>query len=167
MLLSIVPCVGLGLGLIGLVLILVAVKDISDVLADKSIFKNMLISVILTAIGVIIGFVSIFAIMFSYIREFATLPDPSMLMSIHPFSYLGTILLVVVPIWIFCIGSAVFLKRSYSTIASKLNIRMFSNAASLYLIGAVLAIILIGFIIIFAAGILQAVAFFSIPEETK
>lgn len=166
-LLSIIPCAGVGFGLVGLVLILVAIKYISDILADKSVFNNMFISVVLAVIGVVVGFVIAAATLFSFFRGFTTPPDPSIFTGSRFFSFFTTILLAIVPIWIFCIVSAIFLKRSYNTISSKLNISMFSTAALLYLIGAALTIILIGFIIIFIAGILQAIAFFSMPEEAK
>ncbi|VVB87826.1 Uncharacterised protein [uncultured archaeon] len=41
-LLAIIPFAGRAIGLVGLVLILVSVKYISDALADRSIFNNML-----------------------------------------------------------------------------------------------------------------------------
>src|SRR5712691_260970 len=52
-LLGIVPSAGPVLSIAGLIMTLVAVKYISDILGDKRIFKNMIISVIL-AIGRII-----------------------------------------------------------------------------------------------------------------
>jgi len=165
LLLSIVPYVGVGLGLVGLALILIAVKYVSDSLADKSIFNNMLISVILAVVGMIVGFAFAAVILYSYFRGFPTLPEPSMFMGPWLYSLLRAILLAIIPIWIFYIASAIFLKRSYDSIANKLNIAMFSTTALLFLIGVVLAIVLIGFIIIFVAAILQTVAFFSITEE--
>ncbi len=164
-LLSMIPYAGGVLGLVGFVLILVAVKYISDALTDKSIFSNMLVSVILAIIGLIVGILFAAAILFSYFGGFRAPPDPSMFMGPHIYTFLKTLLLAIAPIWVFSIASAIFLRRSYDTIASKLKISMFSTAAVLFLIGAVLAIVLIGFIIIFVAEILQAVAFFSIPEQ--
>ena len=42
---------------------------------------------------------------------------------------------------------------------------MFSTSAKINLIGSIFSIILIGFLIIFIAQVLQIVAFFSIPDE--
>jgi uncharacterized membrane protein len=42
---------------------------------------------------------------------------------------------------------------------------MFQTTGLLYLIGAALTIILVGFLILLIAEILQIVAFFSIPEQ--
>ncbi|TLY15289.1 MAG: DUF996 domain-containing protein [Thaumarchaeota archaeon] len=55
--LGIVPIVGSVLQVVGLIMTLVAVKYISDVLADKRIFNNMIISVILS-----IAVVAVFAV---------------------------------------------------------------------------------------------------------
>jgi uncharacterized membrane protein len=165
-LLTIIPFAGRAIGLVGLVLILVSVKYISDVLADKSIFNNMLISIILAIVGIVIGIVLAAAVLVSFFRGFMMPFEPSVFMRPGFFStYFTAFILALTPIWIFCIASAIFLKKSYDTIASKLNISMFSTAALLYLIGAVLVIVFIGVIIIFIAIILQAVAFFSIPEQ--
>jgi uncharacterized membrane protein len=43
---------------------------------------------------------------------------------------------------------------------------MFSTAGLLYLIGAATAVIGVGFVILFVAEILTAVAFFSLPETS-
>ncbi len=164
-LLTIIPFAGRAIGLVGLVLILVSVKYISDALADRSIFNNMLISVVLAIIGLVIGIVLAAAVFFSFYRGFMVPFEPSAFMRPRFFTFLTAFILALTPIWIFYIASAIFLKKSYDTIASKLNISMFRTAALLYLIGAVLVIVFIGFFIIFIAEILQAVAFFSIPEE--
>src|SRR5216684_7103021 len=56
-LLGIVPSVGPVLSIAGLIMTLVAVKYISDILGDKRIFNNMIISVILS-----IAVVAVFAV---------------------------------------------------------------------------------------------------------
>ncbi len=166
-LLSIIPYAGIVLAIVGFVLVLVAVKYISDALADKSIFNNMLISIILAIVGMIAGAVIAFASLFPFFREFRPPFDPSMYMYPRMSGFFINLIFALIIIWIFLIISAVFLRKSYSTIASKLNIDMFEKSAMLYLIGAVLTIILVGFIVIFVAEILQTVAFYSIPEETS
>ncbi len=162
-LLSIIPRAGGLLALVGLVLILVAVKYISDALEDKSIFNNMLISLILAIAGIIVGILFAAAVLISSFGEWRG--EPSMIMGPRFYTILPALLLAIAPIWIFYIVSAIYLRKSYDTIASKLNIDIFRTAALVYLIGAVLSIVLIGFFLIFVAEILQAVAFFSIPEK--
>ena len=56
----------------------------------------------------------------------------------------------------FLIVSAVFLRRAYDSMSKELGVGMFSTAATLYLVGAALTIVLVGFILLFIAEILQA-----------
>jgi uncharacterized membrane protein len=67
----------------------------------------------------------------------------------------------------FLVASAVFVRRSYNSIALKLNVKRFETAGMLFLIGAATAVIGVGFILIFVAEILLAVSYFSIPETPK
>ncbi len=165
MLVSIIPSAFGVLWIVGLVLVLIAVKYISEVLEDKTVFNNLLISIILVVIGVIIAVAVAFSFMFSYFGGFRYATGPWMDMGPRFYESLTAAFLILIPLWIFSIVSTIYLRKSYNTIASRLNISMFSTAGTLYLIGAVLTILFIGFIIIFVAEILQAVAFFSIPEK--
>src|SRR5437867_3008825 len=60
-LLGIVPSVGPVLSIAGLIMSLVAVKYVSDILRDKPIFNNMIITSILT-IGGIVRLVAFFSL---------------------------------------------------------------------------------------------------------
>ncbi len=52
-----------------------------------------------------------------------------------------------------------------SSMASKLGVSIFCTSGLLYLIGAALTIVLVGFLLIFVALILNVVWFFSIPDK--
>ena len=67
--------------------------------------------------------------------------------------------------WILFIISAIYLRKSYNSMGERLNVNMFSTSVKINLIGAIFSIIIIGFLIIFIAQVLQIVAFFSIPDE--
>jgi uncharacterized membrane protein len=69
--------------------------------------------------------------------------------------------------WVFFLASSVFLRRSYKTIGSKLNVSKFGTAGLLYLIGAATTIVGVGFLVLLVAEIITAVAFWSIPEQPK
>jgi hypothetical protein len=68
-------------------------------------------------------------------------------------------------VWVFLVISAVFLRRAYDKMSERLGVKMFDTAATFYLIGAILTIVFVGFIILFIAEIMQAIAFFSIPDR--
>jgi hypothetical protein len=69
--------------------------------------------------------------------------------------------------WIALIISAIFIRRAFGTMAGRLDIRTFRTAGTLYLVGAALTIVLVGFIILFVAYIYQVISFFSIPETAQ
>jgi len=155
--LAIVPLAGPILAIIGFVLVLIAVKYISDAVGDPSIFKNYLIAVIISIISIVVAAALGFA---GALGGFRLMGGPN-LMGI----FLSMIWVFVV-VWILSIISAIFIRRSFNSIASAVGVKMFSTAALLYLIGAILLIAFgIGGIISFIGLILQIIAFFQLPAE--
>lgn len=138
--------------IIGYILIIVAIKDISDDLQDKSIFRNIVIAAVTGIVGAVAGAA---VIVFGAVTGVLT-------GGVSAFLGIFTGLFVV---WVFLIVSAVFLRRAYGSMSKELGVNMFSTAATLYLVGAALTIVLVGFILLFIAEILQAVAYFSIPDQ--
>ena len=160
--LSIIPYAGAVLGIIGWILTLVAIKYISDVLQDRSIFNNAIISVILAIVGVAIAGLVIAGAVFGAIGLGSVSSNSP---SSGVFGFIAAIIVGLVALWIIAIVSSYFLRKSYNTISTRLNIGMFHTGALIYFIGAILTVILIGFLLIFIAEILFIVAFFSIPEN--
>lgn len=163
-LLSFIPNFGIIVVIVGIILILVAVNDIANYTHERSIFTNLVISDVLSIVGLVVGFLVVFAAVFKFIGL------PSITTGTTP-AYSDIVALVVgviaglLVVWICAIISAFFLKKSYDMVAAKLNVGLFRTAALLNLIGALTAIILIGFVIIFIAQILIVAAFFSIPDR--
>lgn len=170
-LLSPVPRVGWLLAIVGFILTLLAVKNISEAVGDRSIFNNMLISVVLSIAGVIVAGLLLVATFFRFMgMGYFSGPagpdlDPSTIPPSDLIGFVSSILIALAAVWVFFLASAIFLRRSYTEIAIRLNIKMFSTAALLFLIGAALAIILVGFVLILVAQILLIIAFFSIVDE--
>jgi uncharacterized membrane protein len=140
-----------GVSIVGYILVLIAGKYVSDELNDRSIFDNMLYAVIAGIVGVAIGA----AVLFTG-AAFAVF-------TLGLSALLGVVAGLVV-IWVFLIISAVFIRRAFNTMATRLNVNSFKTAATLYFIGALLTIVLVGFVILFVAYIFQIIAFFSIHE---
>jgi len=155
--LAIVPLAGPILAIIGFVLVLIAVKYISDAVGDPSIFKNYLIAVIISIISVVVAAALGLA---GLLGGFRLMGSPNLM------GMLLSMIWVFVVVWILSIISAIFIRRSFNSIASAVGVKMFSTAALLYLIGAILMIAFgIGGIISFIALILQIIAFFQLPAE--
>jgi uncharacterized membrane protein len=171
MILVAVPSFGGILALIGLILLFVAVKYISDETKEKSIFNNFLYFFIVTIIGVVVAGATLVYTFFeaggmSYINELQNLAysDPIAVWDTIQPLLMGAIVAMVV-LWIALIVSAIFLRKSYDKIGEITNVKWFKTTGLIFLIGALTLIILIGFIIILIGMILEIIAFFSLPEN--
>jgi uncharacterized membrane protein len=67
--------------------------------------------------------------------------------------------------WILWVIGAIYLRRSYNSIAEHTNVSLFRTTGTVYLIGAITTIILIGFVILFVGRIIEVIAYFSLPDE--
>lgn len=170
-LLIFVPTVGWIVSIAGLVLVLIAVKYISDVVQDRSIFNNILIGLVLAIVGLVVAGVIIVGTVLSKLSTLQSLTSLTTVTTGTPsipsgvYGIIATVIIGLAVLWILLVISSVFVRRSYNTIAQRLNISLFRTAALLYLIGAILAIVLIGFVIVLVAEILLIIAFFSISES--
>ena len=166
--LSGVPGIGAPAALVGYILILFAIRNISKILEDKFIFNNMLIASIIAIVGVItvailiIGFfVGLQNLGIESLDQYFTSP----VMFDQLLSMMLPVIIGLLLFWILFISSAIYLRKSYNSMGKRLNVNMFSTSTKINWIGSIFSIILIGFLIIFIAQVLQIVAFFSIPDE--
>jgi uncharacterized membrane protein len=134
--------------IIGYIFVIVAVKQISDDLQDKAILRNIVIASATGIVGALAGAFVILGSLLAFGR-----------------SGVGGLLTGLFIVWVFLIVSAIFLRRTYSTMGQRLGVGSFKTAATLYLVGAVLTIVVVGFLVLFIAEIVQAVAYFSIPDQ--
>jgi uncharacterized membrane protein len=170
-LLTAVPSVGVLFGIAGFIMILLAINNISQVVNEKSIYSNMLVAVVLAIGAIVVGAVTIVGAIYhvlslgSFVGSRFVLPPhiaPTNLFGLAVAAVAGVLV-----VWALLVSSAVFVRKSYNSMASKLNVHMFETAGLLYLIGAATTIIVIGFPILLIAQILLAVAFFSIAEQPQ
>jgi uncharacterized membrane protein len=155
-LLGLVPVYGTALVVIGWILVLFAIYQISDAVKDKSIFNNGLVASVLSIAGSVgLNFVGISIIFGSLGRLFSS----------NPVAAINTVLSWLVLLWVSAMISSVFLYMSFKKVSTKLNVGLFSTSALIYVIGEGLTIVLVGFVISFVAQILFAVSFFSLPER--
>ncbi len=167
-------------GLIGLILVLIAVKRLSDHYNEPSIFNNSLYGVILSIVGVVVVVAALFVIAISFFNEVlgielsTALSDPTAFSNINweevivwenLWAHVGALLGSLVILFIFVVVAAIFYRKSLTTLAEKTGVGLFGTAGLLLLIGAVLTIIAIGFVLIWIAEILLIVAFFRIRAE--
>ena len=156
-------------------MVLLAVKQISEAVNDREIFNNVLMAVILQIVGsaisvfVVIG--SFFAFVGSQIMmapfgsSFDGFGGPGILGTGAVMAVLGSLLAGLIAMWVVLIIAARFLRKGYERIADKTGTRTFRTVARWYYYGAWLTIILVGFVLILIAWILQIKAFFFLPES--
>ncbi len=164
-----IPLLGTALSLVGYVLVLIAVKFISDALRDRTIFANYLLAALFAFLGVVVAGMLLIAalaqlpVLEGILQPLIPLPrfSESVLLNL-----LLSLLLALVSVWAAYIASAVFLRRSFASIASGLHVGLFTTAAFIYLIGALLIIVFVGFLVILVAQVLQTIAFFALPART-
>jgi len=156
--------VGAALVVLGWILILLAIKNISDTLQDRSIYSKAIVSVILSIVGVAIFAVVVASAVLGFIGLGATSSGPPPLSS----DMVGLIAGIVgglAIVWILAIVSSYFLWQSCKVIAKRLNMGLFGTASLLFFIGAICTIVLVGFLLMLVAQIVFIIAFFSLPNE--
>ncbi len=136
---------------VGQILVLLAAKYISDNTNDRSVFDNLLYAMIFGIIASIATVMIVYGSLVSFI--------------INPMGALAGIIIGLIVGFIFYLLSAIFLRKGFNRIADLFNINYFRTAATLYFIGAILMIIIVGAFIILIAEIFMIVAFFSLPEQ--
>ena len=170
----------LVVGLVGLILVLIAVKGLSDHYNEASIFNNSLYGVILSIVGVVVFVAALFVTALSFFRnvlgiELSTAwSDPTAFSNIdwteaivfdnlmaHVAALVGSLAIL----FIFVAVAAIFYRKSLTTLAEKTGVGRFGTAGLLLLVGAVLTIIAVGFLLIWVTLILLTVAFFQIRAE--
>jgi len=168
------------LGLIGLILVLIALKGLSDHYNEAGIFNNALYGVIMAIIGGAIGVTVIVVAAVDFLTAVgldisAAWSDPAVWSSINweqavtwdiLWPHIAAIIGGLVVLFVFVVVAAVFLRRSFTSLSAKTGVNRFSTVGLLTLIGAVLTIIVVGFILLWVAQILLVVAFFSIKTQS-
>lgn len=149
-----VPYIGRLLPIAGWVLELLALKRLSDETGREAIHKNFLIAVIVVTGGdLVISLLDIF---------------PPFTSNQPKASGLSTLLPGFIFLWIIFSTSGYFVRRSFYAVAEVTGVSLFAVAGRLIFWGAVFFIIFgIGGIAGFFGLIVEAIAFFSLPDTLE
>jgi len=154
--------IALGIvGLIGIILFLVSMSQLSRYYSEPRIFKNALYGFLTAIIGAVVLIVLVFASLFATIFA-AAANSPS---RFSPFGVIATLLFVGIGAFVVIIVSAVFYKRAFDRLAEKSGVHNFNTAGTLYLIGQILTIILVGALIVWIAWIFSTLGFNSLKPK--
>jgi len=187
LLIGLIPYSYIGvIALVGFILVLIALHGLADYYKEDGIFNNALYGFIAAIVGVVAAAIAIVYVIFdtSILKTLLediypgwTYGDWSKLPSLTPQTtnipmsdvtpVLGAIFAVLAILWIFLIISAFFNRRSLKMLSAKASVGLFSTAGLLLIIGAILAIVLIGFVLMWIAVLLIAIAFFQIKSQPE
>src|SRR5438067_10934851 len=117
-----IPSVGFVVAIIGFILILIAVKYVSDAFTDRTIFNNMIIAVILAILGFVAFFVAVLGAIYSFVGIggfglFVPGPAPSA-------GVLALLLSIIIGwgiAWVFFLVCSLLFERGYDPVSFKAN----------------------------------------------
>jgi uncharacterized membrane protein len=153
---SLIPFTGaIGIvAIVGIILVLIGVRGLADGFKEYSIFRNTLYGFIFEVIAFLCG-VAAFASLALGFLGFPFFIRLGFGLDI----FIAIVLLILV--FIFFVLGAVFFRQAFGVLADKSGEGLFRTGGLLLVLGAVLTIILVGFVLLFVAWILVAVGFFS------
>ena len=143
------------ISIVGIILVLIGMRGMSNYYKDPSIYQNALW-------GVIFAFIALIAVAAAIPIFF--LSGAFSVFAIG-FGLLGLFGLAVV-VFVFYLIAAMYFRRAFNSLAQKSGEHMFETAGLLLFVGAILTIVFfIGLLIILVAWIIATIAFFSIKTE--
>jgi uncharacterized membrane protein len=165
LLLSLIPYVGWVLGIVGIVLLVKAMKEFSYYYQDEEIYRNTLkgvkyyivaiIAAAVAIVGITIGAAS--ATGFTFASDFVfTAGFGAGLIAF----FAGLVIA-----FVFYVLAALHLRKTFNTLAEKSGEQSFATAGTMLWVGSILTIILVGLLLIFIAWIFATIGFFSMKSR--
>jgi uncharacterized membrane protein len=172
------------LSIVGVIMLLFGIRGLADYYKEKEIFTNALSSFIVLVVGAIVVFAA-FTYIFIYtpvgtgvISAFYTgfngdwtnlpnlTPNPN-ITSTDLLPYIGPLYALLAILCVFASLASYFAWRSLKTLAKKANVGLLSTAGLILFIGAILTSIFIGFLLMWLAFLLIAVAIYQIKPVSE
>ena len=173
------------IGLIGAILVLVALHGFASAYKERGIFNNALYGILAGIIGVVLAAVIGIAVVLPNVTDFllkvfpswngdwttitslsGMIPNTSNIDFGDIIPFITAAILVIVTLWVFAIIAAFFIRRSLVQLSAKTNVGLISTAGTLLLIGAVLIFLFgLGLLLMWIGVLILAIAFFRIRTE--
>ncbi len=160
MLLGVLPFIGTALWIIGGILLILSIYQISNMIKKPEIFNKFIIGFVLGLSGWIIAIV--FGLMsFMSVAVFSGF--------MYAWSGIGVgIISTMILFYFLFVGATYFYKEAYAMLGLAINHNLFKTAGLTMFIGAITIILFgIGGIVLFVGWILLAIAFFTAPDEVE
>lgn len=191
----IIPVIGWIISLVGLILIAISVKGLSEKLKERPIFTNYLTSIIFFFLS---GFVLVGTFFLTILKIIKNLPEkfngnffdfeyrydffsgrrffrghPEMLPKLREFfqnldGKIWILLLILLIVWILLILGGIFKKGSFDKLSEKIKISDFKLAGLLIFLGTILVPLFgVGIILIIVGIIFEIISFFSMKDKLE
>ncbi|BAL81525.1 DUF996 domain-containing protein [Caldisericum exile] len=148
------------LGVASIILILMALNEISKKVQNPDIFSNYLTGFILQLINYFVMLIFVVVGGLALIFSFGT----GFMGGLRGLGFRAILLLLV--IYGLLIASNYFVKKSFDAVGDSLSNQHFKTAGMLLFIGAILTIVFgIGLIIVLIGEIFEIIGFFTLPDE--
>jgi uncharacterized membrane protein len=166
LLLSIVPYVGWVLGIVGVVLLLRGMKELSSYYQDDKIYHDSLTGIKYYIIAIIAAGVAIAAMIIGVWSAtgftFTTASFvPTIAFAVGLFAFLAGL----VTAFVFYVLAATRLRKVFDSLAQKSGEASFTTAGTLLWWGAVFTIIVVGLVLILVAWIFATIGFFTMKSR--
>ena len=155
LILNFIPYGGAALGIIGIILLLVAIKGFADYYKDNDIYQNAFTGVIYYIIAAIAGAVALGSLAFGFATIFLALAG------------IAIFIVALIIAFIFYLLAAMRLRQTFFSLEQKTGEHNFGTAGRLLWIGAILTILVVGLVIIFVAWIFAALGFFNMKVPAQ
>jgi uncharacterized membrane protein len=160
-LLSWIPRIGILLSIVGFVLWLISMYQLSNMLRRPSIFQKVLIAFILSIVGMVIAFA--FGLMTGVSLFASVRGETGAILGLG----LGVAFAILVA-YATLVVSFYFYKEAYDILAQATNQNLFKIAGLLLFIGAITIILFgLGALLMIVGNIVLVVAFFTAPNEVE
>jgi uncharacterized membrane protein len=178
MVLVIVPSVGGLFMLIGIIFVLIALKGYGDAYKDSSIFHNTLYTIVFEIVGFVVfaGIVIYGAMNFLASLGITNIADFSSWSKIdwqhavnvsNILPFIGAIILALVVLFAFTVFASLHFRKAMNTLSEKTGVKLFHATGTVFFVGALLTIILVGFIVILVSFILLMIAFYESKPDVQ
>jgi uncharacterized membrane protein len=164
LLLGFVPYAGWVLAIVGVVLLVIGMKELSKYYQDQNVYQNTLTGVKFYVVAVVAAAAAIVAVMIGV----ASATDFTFKNFVPTVGFgvgVAALLAGLVVAFVFYILAASHLKRALDSLAQKSGETSFATAGTLLWIGSILTIVLIGLVLIFVAWIFATMGFFSMKSH--
>ena len=157
------------IGIIGIILLLIGLKGFADYYQDSEMLKNTFYGFLFGILGnflfSVMTLTYIPALVFTIISRIITSPIEGVIEFASQF-LIDLIIIIAIMLVLFSLEN-IFFKKTLHALAIGTGKKIFNTAGLLLLIGAVLTIVVIGFLILLIAWLVTAIAIFSLKPSTE